>query len=162
MSPVGQLRCPVARGWQASGDAGNRNHPDSRILNQIHESGNPKRHSRAESSQALPAGMPGDQQGCVPAQAGTRQEPGGPIPMSDSRFLSSSVYQPKLRMFYNGNNDVNVVRADSSASVAIEDPQKYEQVGDVRAMEAPTVPLDVRKRAQWPKDLSEDVLVSVF
>jgi hypothetical protein len=82
--------------------------------------------------------------------------------MSDSRFLSSSVYQPKLRMFYNGNTDVNVIRADASASVAVKDPQSYEQIADVRAAESPTVQLDARKRPQWNKDLSEDVLVSVF
>jgi hypothetical protein len=82
--------------------------------------------------------------------------------MSDSRTLSSSVYQPKLRMFFNGSNDVNVVRADASASVAIKDPQRYQQVADIRAVESPTVRLDPRKRPQWPRDLSEDVLVSVF
>jgi subtilisin family serine protease len=82
--------------------------------------------------------------------------------MSDSRFLSSSVYQPKLRMFYNGNTDVNVIRADANASVAVKDPQSYEQIGDVRAVESPTVQLDVQQRPQWSKDLSENVLVSVF
>ena len=82
--------------------------------------------------------------------------------MGDSRFLTSSVYQPKLRMFYNGNTDVNVIRADSSASVAIKDPESYERIGDVRAAESPAVQLDIRKRPQWNKALSEDVLVSVF
>jgi hypothetical protein len=65
-------------------------------------------------------------------------------------------------MFFNGSNDVNALRADGSASVALGDPQPYEQIGDVRAADAPTVQLDAAKRDGWKRDLSENFLVSVF
>ena len=82
--------------------------------------------------------------------------------MSESRSLTSSVFQPKLRMLFNGNTEVNVVRADASASVAVKDPETYETIGDVRAAESTNVQLDVGKRDEWKRELSEDILVSVF
>lgn len=82
--------------------------------------------------------------------------------MSDSRSLASSVFQPKLRMFYNGSTEVNVVRSDASASVAIAESAAYEAVGDVRAAEAETAPLRADERPEWNRDLAEDVIVSVF
>ncbi len=82
--------------------------------------------------------------------------------MSDDRSLASSMFQPKLRMFYNGNTEVNVVRADASASVAIAEGAAYEAIGDVRATEAETAPLQAEDRETWKKDLNEDIVVSVF
>ncbi len=49
--------------------------------------------------------------------------------MTAERSLQSRLFQPKLRMFYNGSTDVNVVRADGSASVAVARTEPYETVG---------------------------------
>lgn len=82
--------------------------------------------------------------------------------MSDSRSLASNVIQPKLRMVYNGSTEVNVLRSDASASVAIAESAAYEAIGDVRASEAETAPLQADARPEWSRALADDVIVSVF
>ncbi len=79
-----------------------------------------------------------------------------------SRSLDSRTFQPKLRMFYNGNTDVNKVRSDCNSSVALAQSAADEPSAGVRFDETIGVQYEVGKRADWEKKLTDEIMVSVF
>jgi subtilisin family serine protease len=80
----------------------------------------------------------------------------------EHRSTESRVVQPKLRMYYNGSTEVNLVRADCNASVAVAETARYRAIGDIRADETLAVQATMGKREDWKRNLSDNVLVSVF
>jgi subtilisin family serine protease len=91
----------------------------------------------------------------------THDEEGRAI-MDAHRSLESRVFQPKLRMYYNGSTEVNVVRAELSASVAIAAEEPAAPAAEVRVTESRAVEDVVGPREAWSRGLSDEVLVSVF
>ncbi len=81
---------------------------------------------------------------------------------SEGRSLDSRTLQPKLRMFYNGSTSVNKVRSECSSSVALAEVAPDDPSANERIEETLSIQDDIGKRADWNRQLTDEVIVSVF